>query len=85
MISKIFFEHPTSNKMTYKQHLYNSWTMAFKMLLGFIVLFIHGVWPILFKKTGSNIIKELHKKVLLNAPPLSTEELNAFLESKKVA
>jgi hypothetical protein len=58
--------------------------MAFKMLLGFIYLFIHGLFPILFKKSGSNIIKELHKKVLLNAPPLTTEELGAFLESRKV-
>jgi hypothetical protein len=84
MITKIFFEHPSSNKMTYKQHLYQAWVMAFQMLLGFIVLFIHGLFPILFQKTGSNIIKELHKKVLLNAPPLTTEELNAFIESKKV-
>lgn len=84
MISKIFFEHPSSNKMTYKQHLYQAWCLAFKMLLGFVVLFIHGVFPILFKTTGSNIIKDLHKKVLLNAPPLTIEEMNAYLESRKV-
>lgn len=84
MISKIFFEHPSSNMMTYKQHLYQAWMMAFKMLLGFISLFIHGLFPILFKKTGSNIIKELHKNLLLNAPPLTKEELNAFIESRKV-
>ena len=65
-------------------HLKQSWYMAFKMLFGFIVLFINGLVPSIFPTKGTEIIKELHKTILLNAPPLTTEELNNFLNSRKV-
>ena len=84
MINNLFFKHPNENNMTYCKHIKQAWYMAFKMLLGFIVLFIHGIVPGVFTTTGSNIIKELHKDILINAPPLTTEELNNFLNSRKV-
>lgn len=83
MIGNFLF-HIDKDDLSYLNHLKQSWYMAFKMLFGFVVLFIHGLVPGVLKTKGTEIIKELHKTVLINAPPLTTEELNNFLNSRKV-
>lgn len=47
--------------MTYGQHFIISFKLFVKMCLGFIFLFIHGIF--LFESRGSKIINQLHEEV----------------------
>ena len=49
--------------MTYIQHLYRALSFSGKMLIGCIVLFIHGLIPYFFETTGTDIIKTLMKDI----------------------
>lgn len=55
--------HLKENKMTYFQHLKFTMYTGSNMLIGSIAVVIHGIFPIVFVDTASNIIKKLHSKL----------------------
>jgi hypothetical protein len=59
IVTILFLEHPQKNNMTYCQHMKRAWYMAYKMLLAFMGLFIHGLVPCVFETTGTDTIKDL--------------------------
>ena len=58
-----FIRHPRDNDYTYLQHLAHSWGLGFSLFKGSVALFVHGVFPPYFEKTGSTFIKQAYKKM----------------------
>lgn len=52
-------EHLIQVKQTYIQHFCHSISYAFKSMNASICFMIHAVYPDIFQKSGSKIIKEL--------------------------
>ena len=57
---KPFTEHPASVGETYFQHMRCSFSFGWKMLTTAGACFLHGLFPFLFTKYGSETIAELH-------------------------
>jgi hypothetical protein len=55
----LFLKHPNEHDMTYSQHLKRAWYMAYKMMIGMLALFIHGLIPYFNETRGTDMIKEL--------------------------
>ncbi len=62
-IYMLFTKHPQSHNMTYLQHLYRALKFSIKMGYGSFCLFIHSLFPFLYKTKGTDIIKELYHEI----------------------
>jgi hypothetical protein len=75
LLSKISFtEHPNSVGENYIQHMLVSFSFSLLMIKGFFVCFIHALLPFCFKKTGSNMIKDMHERMVINRHNLSVDK-----------
>ena len=61
---KAFTEHPESVGETYFQHMRTSFGFGAHMLLAGTGCILHGLFPFLCVKTGSNTIIKLHRKMV---------------------
>lgn len=61
---KLFTEHPTSVGETYFQHMGVAFSFAGKLFIASIACFIHGLFPFFCTKRGSEIINELHDRMI---------------------
>lgn len=61
---KTFTEHPASVGETYFQHMRTSFRFGTKMLVSGVGCFLHGIFPFLCVKTGSETITTLHKQMV---------------------
>ena len=57
----VFTNHPKSVNETYLQHQRFAFGIAWKMFKGSFFCLIHGLFPFLFEKTGSEVIRELNQ------------------------
>lgn len=57
-------KHLKENKMTYWQHCKFANSVAVALLRATVCLVIHSIFPGLFTDTGSNIIKDVHNKII---------------------
>ena len=76
MIKNFFLDHPEENGMTYLSHLFHASYLGVIMFIGSATLFIHGLVPKFFQKTGSNTIKELYNNILIHEMKYSEKEVN---------
>lgn len=60
---KLFTKHPKEVDMTYIEHLMFALKLSALFFLLSIVSLTHAVFPFLFTKTASNLIKELHMEL----------------------
>jgi len=51
---------------SYFRHMFLAMGFAFSMLWGAIACFIHAIFPNTFQKTGSDIIRKLHDRMVEN-------------------
>ena len=65
MISK-FTHHPASVNETYFQHMGMALSFCGRFTYGAIAALIHAFFPFLFEKTGSELISELHNRMVAN-------------------
>ena len=65
-LSSIFLKHPEEKKMTYLEHLKHALSLGLETLGCSIVFIVHGIVPVLFENTGSNMIKKLNQKLIKN-------------------
>jgi hypothetical protein len=74
-LSKISFtKHPKSVGENYIQHMLVSFSFSLLMIKGFFVCLIHALLPFCFEKTGSNIIKDMHERMVINRHNLSADK-----------
>jgi hypothetical protein len=65
-VAALFTAHPSSVGETYLQHLAVAAGFAGRMMVGSMVCFVHGLLPFLFRSTGSAIIEDLHRRMVLH-------------------
>ena len=66
-----FTAHPTEVGETYLQHGSFACRFGAKMTWGGLAALVHGVFPFLFKTTGSRITRELAETLELSRPRTS--------------
>jgi hypothetical protein len=66
MISQLFTDHPRSVGETYAQHMASAGRFGCRMILAGIACLLHGVFPFLFVKTGSDTVRSLHDNMVVN-------------------
>jgi len=75
LLSKISFtKHPNSVGENYIQHMLVSFSFSLLMIKGFFVCLIHALLPFCFEKTGSNMIKDMHERMVMNRHNLSADK-----------
>jgi hypothetical protein len=60
-VKNIFTEHPKSVGESYLMHMFNAARFALTFLLLFFIAFIHAILPFLFKRTASDIVREMNE------------------------
>lgn len=63
---KAFTDHPKSVNETYFGHMKVSFSFGAKMLIASIGCFLHGLFPFICVKTGSNTINGLHHDMVIH-------------------
>ena len=63
---KIFTKHPESVGETYAEHLVMASSFGLPMIMTGFACLLHGIFPFLFEKTGSNMVKNLHDRMVTN-------------------
>ena len=66
MIDKLFLDHPKSVGESYFEHLLMACSFSGRMLVGAAACFIHALIPGLCVKTGSNTIRDLNDRMVIN-------------------
>ena len=62
----LFTEHPASVNESYGEHMRVSWSFAWRMLVGALACFVHGLFPFLCVSKGSSTIRTLHERMVSN-------------------
>lgn len=60
MLKRLFIDHPSSVDETYGEHLAQASGFGSKLMLAGLACMIHGVFPFLFKHTGSETVRALN-------------------------
>jgi len=68
-----FTEHPQSVGENYFQHFIMASRFSGTMFATSIACFLHGVFPFLFVKAGSNAITVLHRSMVTNRLRIDVE------------
>lgn len=63
---QLFTEHPKSVGETYFQHMAAAATFGVRMFTGALCCLLHAIFPFLFERTASQIIVELHDRMVAN-------------------
>ena len=66
---------------TYFQHFRHAAGFAGTMMLAAIACMIHAVLPFLFERTGSNCIRYLHDRMVLNRANLTRNKPSKSIDS----
>ena len=65
-LKRLFTEHPASVGETYLEHLCAATGFAARMMLGGAACFLHALFPFAFRRTGSECIRQLHDRMVMN-------------------
>ncbi|WOI54593.1 DUF6356 family protein [Parvularcula sp. LCG005] len=57
-----FKAHPTSVGESYFQHLNGASSIGTRMIIAGVACLLHGLFPFLFTRTGSNMLFKLHQE-----------------------
>lgn len=60
-VLRLFTQHPHEAGETYWQHLRFTLGMSSRFLYCWLALFIHGIFPFLFTRTGSQQIEKMNQ------------------------
>ena len=64
--NRLFTDHPASVDETYGQHLMQALGFGLRMIWGGIVCFVNALIPGAFCTKGSDMICELHERMVVN-------------------
>ncbi len=79
MIDRLFLSHPRSVGESYTEHAATAFGFGTRMIGGGIACMIHGIFPSLFTRTGSNTVKSLYG-TMKSRQPAYQERPPAFTE-----
>ena len=66
MIRQAFTQHPASVGESYTEHLVHATGFGLRMIAGGFACLLHGLLPFLFVRTGSQQIRTLHDRMVVN-------------------
>lgn len=75
---KYFNRHLDSVGESYWQHAGHALGFAVRMFLGSLACLAHALFPFLFERTGSDVIRGLHDRMVVNRHKL-TPSLDAVM------
>lgn len=79
--SSHFGDHLESVDETYFQHMRHALSFAAAFVIGALVCLIHAFLPFLFQKSGSDIVRRLHERMVKNRLQLSAGIAQSSLKS----
>ena len=82
--NRLFTDHPATVNETYWQHLWAAAGFGFRMIWGGIVCLVHALVPGAFATAGSDMICELHERMVTNRRRLA-EARTVNLETRRAA
>lgn len=62
----LFTDHPATVNETYGQHFLAAVGFSLRMIGGGLACLVHAFVPGAFKTTGSDLIRELHDRMVMN-------------------
>ena len=63
-MTDLFTRHPASVGESYVEHFGAASGFGLRMILAGIACMLHGIFPFLFVKTGSNCVDQLHERMV---------------------
>ena len=66
MFSRLFTAHPRSVGESYLEHMGMAFGFAVSLALAALACLVHALLPFLFERTGSQIIDDLHDRMVRN-------------------
>jgi Family of unknown function (DUF6356) len=82
--NRLFRDHPASVDETYWQHFANAVGFGLRMIWGGIICLVHAVIPGAFCNKGSDMICELHERMVTNRRRLA-ESRTQPMEPRRAA
>jgi len=82
--NRLFKDHPATVNETYWQHFGAAMSFSFRMFWGGLVCFVHALVPGAFCTTGSDMIRELHERMVINRRRQADPQAVA-IETRKAA
>ena len=71
-LKSLFCEHPGSVNETYFEHLLFAFGFGLRMIFGGLACIVHGVFPFLCVRTGSQSVCDLHEQLTDNGRPTTS-------------
>ena len=62
----LFTQHPKEVGETYLEHFATASSFGVPMIITGFACLLHGFFPFLFEKTGSNLVRNLHERMVTN-------------------
>ena len=84
VFNRLFRDHPASVDETYGRHFLAAAGFGFRMIWGGIVCLVHAVIPGAFCNKGSDMICELHERMVTNRRRMA-ESRSVRLEARRAA
>jgi Family of unknown function (DUF6356) len=84
VLKRLFTDHPATVGETYGQHFASAMGFGFRMIWGGLICFVHALIPGALATRGSDMICELHERMVTNRRRLA-ESRALPMESRKVA
>ncbi|WP_271438188.1 DUF6356 family protein [Pontixanthobacter luteolus] len=69
----IFTDHPRSVGESYGEHFVAATSFGLPMITAGLACVLHGFFPFLFEKTGSNLVRKLYDRMVLNRKKMVQE------------
>ena len=66
LFRSLFTEHPASVDETYLEHFGSAIYFGTKMIVAGVACVVHGVVPAVFVTRGSDTVRALHERMVLN-------------------
>jgi hypothetical protein len=66
-----FTEHPATVGETYGQHFQSALGFSISMIGGGLACMVHAVFPFLFERTGSAVIRSLYERMIAHRSRLA--------------
>jgi len=72
---KRFTQHPATVNETYFQHMGKALLFCGLFIYGAIVALVHAFFPFLFEKSGSQLIRQLHHRMVTTRREIEDEQV----------
>ncbi|MBB6123698.1 DUF6356 family protein [Sphingobium subterraneum] len=65
MLDRLFLDHPRAVRESYGEHFVAACGFGAAMIVGGIACVLHAVVPALFVRTGSDVVRRLHERMVV--------------------